>query len=153
MMGRTQQKPSTVTPVPAQDFLVGKRLASELWIPGQKAEDVDVNSDQIKVKERQMASSLGGECKMLATHHATCTGADTHLVGVSRNGVLVALYELSDNADGVLFKRVCDHPVRELLRLGTLPATWPKKYQPINTYGGSRKLPSTVSSRDLLEAN
>ena len=85
---------------------------------------------------------------------ATKTGAVSHLCGIVKGGdTLIGLYEVSDDKGGVLFKRVCDHPVRELLRLQILPvdsAAWPTKYEPFGTYGGSRKLPSRASAADLM---
>ena len=136
---------------PPQDLHVGKKLANEFWLPGLQAATVDINSDQLKAKARQASSAFGGEVHLLATHNSTYTGPEAHLVGLSKSGVLIGVYEVSDYSCGVLFKRVCDHPVQELVRLGKFPAEWPRKYEPVNTRGGSRKLPSRISAKDLLE--
>lgn len=73
------------------------------------------------------------------------------LVGIAKADALIGLYEVEDSKDGILMKRVCDHPANELVRLELLStdAGWPKKYDPINRYGGNRKLPSRASAADL----
>ena len=109
-----------------QDLHVGKKLANEFWLPGLQAATMDTDSDIIQSKARQASASFGGECHMLAIHNSTYSGQETHLVGLVRNGILIGLYEVSDYSNGALFKRVCDHPVRELVRLGKLSASWPR---------------------------
>ena len=81
------------------------------------------------------------------------------LVGIAKGdgsvGVLIGLYEAEDSKDGVLFKRVCDFPVTELIRHQTLSsagADWPSTYEPVNRYGGNRKLPSRASAAALTVA-
>ena len=87
------------------------------------------------------------ECNLLYATASSMKGSDSYLFGV---------YELSnyDCADGVDFKRVCDHPVQELLKQfqRLLPATWPQKYEPFNRFGGSRRVPHGTSVRDVVSA-
>ena len=149
------RKSSVVSPAQAPQQLVGKdkKLAAEMWLPNLRSATIDVSSDQIMQVARQTSATFGGDCRVHAAHHSTYAGAEVHLVGLVRNGAaIIGLYELSDYADGVLFKRVCDVPASELVRQAKLPADWPKKYEPVSTKGGSRKLPSSASVRDVLEA-
>ena len=98
--------------------------------------------------------ALGVECYLKHAHVTTYGTSDLHLVGLGKKNkdILVGLYEMEDYRDGVLFKRVCDQPTREMLRLGKLSPSdgWPRKYEPPNRYGGSRKLPSDKSVGDLM---
>jgi hypothetical protein len=151
----TRRKSVAVAPQPMTetDLVKGKKLARELFIPEQHAETVDLSSGQMRQLASKSSKALGGECSLLVTHNATYVGTDMHLLGIVKANVLIAVYELSDYADGLLMKRVCDNVAKELIRNGKLPTKdWPKKYDPVNTFGGSRKLPSGVTTRDLMDA-
>lgn len=90
---------------------------------------------------------------MLKTQMIGPGGSTIPLLGMVKSGILVGLYDIEDYpGGGALFKRVCDHPVGELLRHEALPRDWPKKYEPVNRYGGSRKMPSRHSAADLMAA-
>ena len=137
-----------------QTLAQGKKVAERMWLPDLEAASIDVKASQMQQIAMQLSSSLGGECRLLVIHMAAPNGSISHLVGIARADALIAMYEVDNKSDGVLFRRCCDHPVRELLRLEALPdnSEWPKKYEPVNTYGGSRKLPSRASAADLIEA-
>ena len=128
-------------------------MAREMWLPGLQAATANVDSDQLKQVVRQTAAALGGDCRMMSAHGSNFIGADVHLIGIARNNILIGVYEMEDYADGVLFKRVCDGPVRELIRLGKLPTPpeWPSNYEPVNRFGGSKKLPSRCSVADMMD--
>lgn len=147
--------PAQGPPTAAQTLAQGKKVAERMWLPDLQVETIDVNASQLQQVARQLSSSLGGECRMIGPlHMAAPMGRTSHLVGFAKEDYLIAMFEVEDKMDGVLFRRVCDHPVRELLRLEALPdnSEWPKKYEPVNSYGGSRKLPSRASAADLIEA-
>lgn len=138
-----------VAPSAPQEFHVGKKLAEKFWLPGQKAATFDVSAAVLQNMRRATSKRLGGECCLVSAKASSMTGGDSHLLCITKAGVIIGLYEVSDYADGALFKRVCCHPVREMIRNNLLPAEWPKKYEPVNSYGGSRKLPSRGSVRDI----
>ena len=148
------RKSKKVQPSGMPQLVVGKKIADRFWLPDLKAASIDVNSSQLQQVTRQTSTMLNSECRMLATHMQASNGKLSHLVGICNMDTLLALFEVEDNKDGVLFKRVCDYPTRELIRLESFPANseWPKKYEPVNTYGGSRKLPSRASAGDLMTA-
>lgn len=137
------------------NLLDGKKLSERMWVPGLAVETVDVTSAEFDAIRTKASSSFGGECTL---HVASCnttsgSGAAT-LVGLARDGVLLlGVYELSAELDGVLFKRVCDRPARDLLKAGVLPGDWPVKYEPPNAYGGARKLPSRTSVKDIMSSS
>lgn len=148
------RKVKKVQPSAVPQLMVGKKIADRFWLPDLSAATVDVNASQLQQVCRQTSTMLNAECRMLATHMQASNGKLSHLVGIVKMDVLIALFEVEDKSNGVLFKRVCDYPTRELVRLEAFPANseWPKKYEPVNTYGGSRKLPSRASAGDLMMA-
>ena len=106
----------------------------------------------------QLTKVLKMECGFLVAHRSTYSGLDSHLVGVRKGRDLIAVYEAHEpfeTIQGIMLKRVCDQPVRELMRLSKIPVEplgdWPKKYAPLSACGGSRKLPSCASVKDLLD--
>lgn len=135
-----------------QPLIQGKKLTERIWLPDLKAETLDVNSSQLQNLARQVTVAIGAECRLVATHMSSSKGAPSHLLGLAKADILIGMYEAENNKDGILLRRICDHPVREFVRLDILPSTaeWPKKYEPLNTYGGNRKLPSRASAADLM---
>ena len=150
-------KKKTVTPGKTTDaqteLIVGKKLSERMWIPNLALDAVDVRSPELDAV-RTKASSAFGECTLFAAK-AMATSGTTMLVGISKVQpfVLLGVYELSSELDGVLFKRVCDRPARDLLKAGVLPGDWPVKYEPPNGFGGNRKLPSRTSVKDILSTS
>ena len=155
LMRRRSVKSKKVRPMSseASELAVGKKLSERMWVEDLQLDAIDVKSPELEAVRLKASKSFGGDC---ALHSAKCmatTGSGTTvLVGLSKGDTLIGVYELSTEMNGVLFKRVCDRPVRDLLTAALLPEGWPRKYSPPNSYGGNRKLPSSTSVKDILSA-
>jgi len=135
------------------ELIVGKKLSERMWIPNLALDSVDASSPELDAV-RTKASSAFGECRLFVAK-AMATSGTTKLVGIAKvqPPVLLGVYELSSELDGVLLKRVCDRPARDLLKAGVLSGDWPVKYEPPNGFGGNRKLPSRTSVKDILSTS
>jgi len=155
------RSPKVLPPGPPsgpQNILEGKKMAKQMWIrgtPTYEVESMRPNDEKLSALAQQLSERFRDECSIFITQRGTYGGSETHLVGISKGRALIAVYEVHNQWEGVMFKRVCDQPVRELLRLGKLPVppagNWPEKYEPVNTFGGNRKLPSRSSVKDIMD--
>ena len=144
--------PAVSTPNAPSELASGKKLQERMWVPNTKMETLDVKSDELDAVRLKAASSFGGECSLHAAKIHATTG-EAMVAGLAKDGKLLGIYELNDEMGGVLFRRVCDRPARDLVKAGVLPSDWPSKYEPPNPFGGNRKLPSSTSVKDILSAS
>ena len=145
-------------PTTPQNIINGKTMSKEIWVEGQEAANIDLNAKEMQDLADQLSKRFKMECGFIVAHRCTYSGLDSHLVGVKKGRILIAVYEAFEpfqTIQGIMLKRVCDQPVRELMRLAKIPVEplgdWPKKYEPVNACGGSRKLPSCASVKDLMD--
>lgn len=136
------------------ELVKGKKLSERMWISGLAMDTIDVKSRELDAIRTKASSSFGGECALFVAKCNATSGATT-LLGIAKADppVLLGVYELTPEMEGVLFKRVCDRPARDLLKASVLPGDWPTKYEPPNAFGGARKLPSRTSVRDILSSS
>ena len=134
------------------EFIENKKsLHVRIWLPGLSADSINLNARVLQEMRKKTSATMRTECDFLYAAASSMKGPDPYLFAIANPpGLLIGVYELSNYADGVDFKRVCDRPVQELLKQRLLPATWPQKYEPFNRFGGSRKLPHGTSVRDVV---
>jgi len=151
--GKSTKKIGPMPDTPSEFIENKKKLQERMWLPGLSADSIDLNTKVLQDMRKKTSATMRTECNLLYGTASSMKGSDSYLFAIAKTpGLLIGVYELSNYADGVLFKRVCDHPVQELLKHRLLPATWPQKYEPFNRFGGSRKLPHGTSVRDVVSA-
>ena len=150
--GKRTVQPASDAP---SEIISGRTLAERMFISGVELSTLDEQSEEILAIQHKAASVLGRDCRMRVATLNTISGKQV-VVGISKGeGIaetLLGVYELNTEMDGVLFRRVCDRPVQEMCKASIMPEAWPRKYKPVNTFGGNRKLPSRTSVRDIFSS-
>ena len=142
----TKNKPEPADKQPPPNLAEGRALKQTLWFPGSTA---SLREQDLEPARALASRAMGVQVHMHIVRINKFGGGQLALCAVCTSSHCIGCYELSDGLQGVMFRRMTDSVVRDLIgTLGPLPGVAPK-YQPVNTFMGSRVFPTGTSLDSL----
>lgn len=132
-----------------------RKLKPVVWFPGNVTALVDRDLEQVRLLTSRALGVEVDVCivrcgRFRGAMAPTCRGArPLSLCAVSTSSRILGCYELTDGLGGIMFRRMTDTVCCELIStLGPFPAVV-GRYEPVNTFMGSRVFPSGASIDSL----